>query len=211
MLVTVGGYSQTLLESYDRGELTALRQSLQAESNDPERQFLRACFLSDADSAAAIYRLIALQQPDSPLGKRCLERIRQYYYAQGLYAQAEEVAKSLQNYQAPEITLQAAAIPISKIPGQATSEVETDHTDQQTESSFSLQVGAFQDIVNAMSLKSKLEKEGFTVVQLTPRQSGTRFYVVRVIGLKTERDADQAAGVIKQKLGIKPMIIKENP
>jgi len=88
--------AQEGIEAYNRGLLTEARACLQDSLSDPdETDFLRAALSTDADSALVIYRQIVLRSPESSIAKRALDRVRQYYYAQGLYTRAEEIGETL--------------------------------------------------------------------------------------------------------------------
>jgi len=64
-----------------------------APSETAETLFLRAALMTDAEGAVEIYRKIVLTYPESPLSQRAMDRIRQYFYAQGKYDKARSLRK----------------------------------------------------------------------------------------------------------------------
>ena len=198
--------AQEGLEAYDRGNLTQIQNDLdQGLYNTPETEFLRALFTTNADSALEIYQKIALNHPESAFALRAKERIRQYYYAQGLYIKAEEISRSIGDWKPPKRRLRKAE---STPPPPYDLSVSTpQQIPNQPPSSYCLQVGAFSDPANAKALKMTLEKEGYRVTLLSPSETKTGLYALRVTGYKTENEAESSAAELQRKYDLKPLIL----
>jgi len=204
--------AQPGIEAYDRGDLQTVREYLAtAPSETAETLFLRAALMTDAEGAVEIYRKIVLTYPESPLSQRAMDRIRQYFYAQGKYDKAAEFEKALQNYRPPKPSLEETKTPILA----AETEVKTADSsgpavDTHVKSNikgYYLQVGAFSSAANANKLKSDLQKAGFQVEILAPGSGSNRFHTVRVIGFTHEKEALAAAEDLRRKYKLSPILV----
>lgn len=220
-------YSQEALDAYDRGLLTQAYSQLQDGALSPyEADFLLAAMTANADSALEIYRQVVLRHPESPIAKRALDRVRQYYYAQGLYNKAEEIGRTLGNWtphqhrlRSPETTppppfdmkLATISAPEQAEPqGQeepAKTEPEPVNPSTEMDKTFCLQVGAFSSPANARALKDELDKAGYQAIVLDPSQNPTGFHVVWVTGFKSVAEAFSAAEAIQEKFNLQPIVI----
>lgn len=213
--------AQEGLDAYERGRLGEAWNYLQAGAEDPdEADFLRAALTTNADSALVIYRQIVLRNPESTVAKRSLDRIRQYYSAQGLYTRADEIGKTLGDWKLPQRRLRAPEStpppPFALSPGvfppilrQVPDEEgpTAEEPDTSAPPAYSLQIGAFSSSSNAQALKDKLQRAGYEVVVLDPEQNEANLYVVRVVGYGTIDEAFTAAQEIQQKFKLKPIVV----
>jgi cell division septation protein DedD len=222
--------AQPGLEAYNRGDLEAVRVYL-AKGKGPaaEREFLRAALTTDADSAAKIYQQIANQYVDSPFGRLAVERLQQYYFAQGLYAKAEEMGKSLanlpnQNYRTDQpdtvTSLSSSESDLDSLerakrkkpevalikttPG---SEPPASTKKSTVAGTYSLQLGAFSRPENLKRLKESLEKSGYTLEIYPAVISGKQLQAIRALGFKNEAAAQAAVREMKKKYGLNPILV----
>jgi cell division septation protein DedD len=209
-------WAQDGYDAYNRGRLAEAHNHLLNPSGDlVEIDFLRAAMTTDADSAVQIYRQIALQNPESEIGRRALDRICQYYYAQGIYNRAEEMGKSLGNWEPsqrrlrtpestppPPFALSQEVLPRPEMPDPPQAEPEEIHLGK-----YALQVGAFSQPENAETLRARLEEGGYTAVILDPSETATNLYMVRVVGYDDITDAFEAAEKLEAEFGIKPIVV----
>jgi len=200
-----------------------------------EARFLQAALTTDAEAAIEIYKQIVLDNPETEIAKRSLDRIRQYYYAQGLYSRASEIEKTLGDWKLsghrlrsaettppPPILLAATvrSIPSHKEPvveqkpetvaQEITREAETPPAPPpitQPKYVFALQVGAFASPANAESLEEKFEKAGYQVDITPPSQNGTSLHIVRVIGYATVDEAFTDSEKIQKEFKITPIVV----
>lgn len=205
ILLSSKSCAQQGLEAYDRGDLDAVRAYLSGDSLEPaERLFLQAAMTASADSAVELYRLVVLKYPESPVSQRALDRIRQYYYALGLYEKAKEFEKPLQEYTPPQrrlegpapepVAVQSQAPPLTPPPD--TTKISPPPLAQVSPArarGFCLQVGAFASSANAQKLKASLEKAGYQVRIIPAAQNPRGLQLVRVVGYANESDALSAA------------------
>jgi len=201
--------AQPGLEAYDRGDLGAVRVYLAGNPQNPaETLFLRAALSADADSALEMYRQVVLKYPESPISQRALDRIRQYYYAQGRYDKAAEFEKALKGYTPPQPHLAAPSpAPAESLSQPLEAQQKAPAQVSAAAASYCLQVGAFSDPANAKKLKSRLEKAGFHVVIIPATQSPNRLHTVQVTGYKSEKEALAAAEQLTRKFKLNPIFI----
>ncbi len=219
-----------VLRAYDAGRLAEVLNLYRSGALDRDQvDFLRAAMTADADSAVEIYRGIVLRNPESEVAKRALERIRQYYYAQGLYTRAAEIGKTLGDWlpsprrlRPPESTppppfLLSAEL-LSRPPDRRPPEPPGEEPEPEPEkpgisevpSRFCLQVGAFSSPANAESFEEKFDKAGYNAIIEPPRE-GSRLFLVKLTGYATVEEAFKAAEKIAEEFGVKPIIVPENP
>lgn len=209
------------IEAYDRGALNQASQDLLNDaSGSPEIAFLRAALTSNADAALELYRKVVLEYPDSPLSRRAMDRIRQYYYAMGLYSRADEFSQTLRDYHPPKRTLRNAEstppppfnLPAEPYPEQSKSTLPATGSGEKPAQEFGycLQVGAFSSAANAQELKASLEKAGYRVVILDASQTENRLHTVRIVGFENEADALSAAERLKSKFNLHPIVLPED-
>jgi cell division septation protein DedD len=219
-----------VLRAYDTGRLSEVLNLYQSGELDQDQvDFLRAAMTADADSAVEIYRRIVLRDPESEIAKRALERIRQYYYAQGLYSRAGEIGKTLcewkippRHLRTPETTPPPPFLLSSEMLSRPPERKQPQSTPEKPEpepekpspqaafSEFCLQVGAFSSPANAESFEERFEKAGYNAVIEPPRE-GSRLYLVKITGYSTLDEAFTAAEKIERDFGIKPIIVPGTP
>jgi len=221
-------WAQPGIEAYDRGDLQAVREYLSAAPGETaETLFLRAALMTDADGAVEIYRQVVLTYPESPISPRAMDRIRQYFYAQGKYEKAAEFEKTLKGYTPPPSRLEASSVPPKTPTPESVAKIDTSSGMQkpapQTATAaapasvpisakpkaagYCLQVGAFSQAANAGKLKATLQKAGYRVEIIAPGPGSNRFHTVRVIGFANEKDALAAAEDLRQKHKLSPILV----
>ena len=210
-------HAQPGLEAYDRGDLDAVRSYLaRGQGSGAEADFLRAALTVNADSAAQMYRQVAVKYPDSPISRRALERVRQYYYAQGLYDQAEEIEKSLSDKSVRPSPPPAADTSSIPVPQPSTPPLPTEPKPQPppeiaspvpaAPGGYALQLGAFANPVNVKKLKERLEKAGYTIEIYPTTVGGKSLQAVRALGFTDREAALSAAQELKSKFGLNPIL-----
>jgi cell division septation protein DedD len=215
--------AQPGLEAYDRGDLDAVRAYLAAgKGRGAEADFLRAAMTADGDSAAEMYRQVAVKYPDGPIGNRALKRLHNYYYAKGLYTRADEVVKNPSSLKAPlrQTDSPDSSAPKSPTPKTVTPPVETTKTapeiakpEPDTEppaasdhSGYTLQLGSFANPENVAKLKKALEKSGYTIEVSSANIGGEHLQRIHAVGFKDKDAALAAAGELKKKFGLNPIL-----
>ncbi|MEK7400400.1 MAG: tetratricopeptide repeat protein [Candidatus Poribacteria bacterium] len=76
-----------------------------------------------------------------------------------------------------------------------------------SESSFSIQVGAFSKKATAQALVNRLEKKKYTAEMVSPKSGGSSLYKVRVVGFKTRDEATKASQKISAEEKIEKIIV----
>ncbi len=213
--------AQTGAGAYDQGSREEIERQIDADSlNAAEAEFLRAVLTPDGDSALEIYRQIVLKYPESPISQRALDRIRQYYYALGLYGKAAQFDQALQGFSPPARPLDPAEIAPSEPAPQTTAAAakpETSSNDRPAEEAasktehFCLQVGAFSRSANARQLQAILQKAGYSVILLEPDKNPHRLYVIRVTGFGSEEAAQTTAERLKKDFHLQPIMLPDEP
>jgi hypothetical protein len=207
--------AQPGLEAYDRGDMQAVKTYLAGKEGDgAERLFLQGALTADADSAIEKYRQVVLRYPESPISLRAMDRVQQYFYAQGKYEKAAEFEKILKGY-SPPVSILAEAVPESASLSEAEDEgVEAlppgadKASPPATEKvvGYILQVGAFSNAVNAKNLEWALIGAGYRTELIAAGSSSNRLHTVRVVGFSTEKEAVAAANELKKKHGLHAIV-----
>jgi TolA-binding protein len=76
-----------------------------------------------------------------------------------------------------------------------------------SESSFSIQVGAFSKKDSAQALVNRLEKKNYTVEIISPKSGEKSLYKVRVVGFETRDEATKASQKISAEEKIEKIIV----
>ncbi|MFQ5582895.1 MAG: SPOR domain-containing protein [Calditrichia bacterium] len=166
-----------LKEYYDRNRI----------KEDDWRLFVRTLFVSDADSALAIYARIYGLTGDKQLRGFIRERVADLYYARGYYETSRKLLKDEKYFR----KLMSANInaPLPK-------------------ESFGLQTGAFGSYENALKAKNKLLKNVKDVTIIRKKSNGNDLFIV-VVGRYNSRDeAEKALQEVKRNYGIKGFVIQ---
>jgi cell division septation protein DedD len=212
--------------AYNNSRFTEVMNLLQSGMSDTlEADFLRAATTSDADAAVEIYRRLVLSNPESEIAMRALDRIRQYYYAQGLYSRAADLAQALGGWKlssrqlrTPETTPPPLFSLTADVLPRIIANKQTEPTPKPPESQtgiqpketpeyhFCLQIGAFSSPTNAESYEEKFGKAGYNVVITSPNQEN-RLYLVKIIGYETIEAAFEAASEIQRNFSIQPIVV----
>ena len=221
--------AQPGIEAYDRGDLQAVREYLSTVPGETaETLFLRAALTTDAEGAVEIYRKVVLNYPESPLSQRAMDRIRQYFYAQGKYDKAAEFEKTLKGYAPPPSRLEASPSPPPTPSPESVANVDTASSIQKPvpqtapqvsapvpapvsakpkAAQYCLQVGAFSQAANANKLRATLQKAGYQVEIIAPGPGSSRFHMVRVIGFANEKEALAAAEDLRQNYKLNTILV----
>ncbi|MCX6641297.1 MAG: SPOR domain-containing protein [bacterium] len=219
--------AQQGMQAYERGDLAKAAQYLNSgKLPGDEAEFLQAALCTEADSAATLYRAMVLHYPESPYSRRAMDRLRQYYEATGDHDKAEDIKKTLKNWQATQKTLNDAeekpAAPVVKPPVVKPAETKPDKKQepakkkepppkqpQLQQSKYNVQVGAFGSAVNARKLQDTLVKAGYQVIIIPPKAGTGKLNLVQVVGYDTEATATAAAQELADKFGLKPIVVGE--
>jgi cell division septation protein DedD len=216
--------AQPGLEAYDRGDLDAVRSYLAAGRGvGAEADFLRAALTADGDSAAEMYRQVAVKYPDLPIGNRALKRLYNYYYAKGLYTKADEVIKNPGSLKSP---IRQTGTPDSSAPNPPNSRTLSPPLDTANSTSeavkmepkaepliasepggYALQLGSFANPDNVQRLKKSLEKAGYTIEVYPTNIGGEHLQRIRAVGFKDLDAAQTAAAELKKKFGLNPILV----
>jgi cell division septation protein DedD len=212
LLITNIIQAQPGLQAYDRGDLDAVRAYLAAgKGTGAEADFLRAALTPDGDSAAELYRKVAVTYPDTPLGNRALKRLHDYYYAKGLYTQADDVGKSPSDLKIPirqtDSPDSSAPKPPSVVkPEAANPELKVEPPIVSEPTGYALQLGAFANPENVQKLKKALEKAGYTIEVSSANIGGEHLQRIHAVGFNDKDAALSAAGELKKKFGLNPIL-----
>lgn len=154
---------------------------------DDWRLFVRALFVSDADSALAIYARIYGSSDDKQLRGFIRERVADLYYARGYYETSRKLLKDEKYFRKLISANINASLP---------------------KESFGVQTGAFGSYENALKAKNKLLKNVKDVTIIRKKSNGNDLFLV-VVGRYTSRDqAEKALQEAKRNYGIKGFVIQ---
>ncbi len=182
---------------------------------NPSVIFLDAILKSNGEEALQLYKTVYEKYPKSTFADASLYRMFSYYYSLGLYKKAEETLKKLKTEYPKSPYIQAAdrTIP-EEIPSEAnapaeekTIENKPEKTVSEENSKFTVQAGAFLNILNAQTLKKNLIADGFTA-EITSKEVGGSILNIVVTGkFRTEKDADSLLTHLDKKYRIKGRVV----
>jgi cell division septation protein DedD len=138
--------------------------------------------------------------------------LHDYYYAKGLYTRADEVVKNPGSLITPvrqTDSKDTSAVKPSPPTKPDTVNIVTDSEllSSSELSGYALQLGSFANHENVRKLKLKLEKAGYTVALGEVIISGKHLQSVRAVGFKDKDAALAAAGELKKKYGLNPVLL----
>lgn len=197
------------IEMIQRGEGEKVKAELPGlltrYQNHPGVMFVQAMLMTDGAQASKVYQTIVDNFPDSEWADDALYKLYQYYYSLGLYKTGDAKLSQLkeqyplspyasdQNVQAQE-----KATP-EQMPDQGAEAVPAP--------GYTVQVGAFSTLKNAEELKTRFERESYSVTVSTVVTNGMTLHKVWVGEFKTYDSAKRFAGEIKSKYNIDSIVV----
>lgn len=166
---TMGQSVKELADLYESQQFLKLKQyyeNNQIYESDWKR-FVGALFEDNADSAVMMFAGVYKSSRDKTLRKYVVERISDYYYARGYYKTSERLLSDKKFLE--EIT-------------STRSEPESSNT-----AGYGIQVGAFGNYENALSMKNKVLKKYRNVTIVSKESNGDNLFLV-VIGKYSDRE-----------------------
>lgn len=164
-----GQSAKELADLYENQQFLKLKEyheNRQIYDSDWKR-FVGAIFEDNADSAVMMFASVYRSSQDKALRKYSAERISDYYYARGYYKTSERILKD-KKYLDEIVSAQ--------------SEPQRSNT-----SRYGIQVGAFSNHENALTLKNKMLKINKNVTIVNKESNGDSLFLV-VIGKYSNRE-----------------------
>ncbi|MEI7810853.1 MAG: SPOR domain-containing protein [Ignavibacteria bacterium] len=198
-------YINQQLRLIESGETARAKEALQTlfkeHPKDPSVLYLDALLTTDANEAVSKYSVIMDRYPQSRYAGASIYKIYSYYYAQGLYTTSRAYLDRLKkNYpDSPYISLAEKKTDAEIRAGNDTQielpkpEVKPSHL--KAEPKFTIQAGAFINLINAQRIKNSFVAEGYTSDIKQKNVAGTTLNVLNVGSFVTE---DEARAVLLQ-------------
>jgi tetratricopeptide (TPR) repeat protein len=193
---------QKILIAIESGEAeSAQKQIEELRSTIPESpniDYLEALITEDGNKALQMYEQIYRNAGGSQFAADALYNIYSYYYSVGLYESADRYLDEL-NRKYPDYNPSLR----SKF-----SELESDPSSKRLERySYTVQVGAFTNIKNAINLKNKFAEEGFYTDTFTKSIGGTLFNIVIVGRFISQSEAEDMKRSIETEYKIQGRVV----
>lgn len=182
------------LKQIELGEIEEARKVLsefkQSDPNDPSVIFLDAVLTQNGDFALTKYESVYNKYPNSRYADAALYRIFSYYYSLGVYNKAESYLTKLKDEYPKSPYIKAANRTLPDIdesesfvsePAAPPAQVASPVTQTATKANFTVQAGAFLNLANAKSLKSKIESDGH-FCEIKPKEVGGSILNVVLVG-----------------------------
>jgi tetratricopeptide (TPR) repeat protein len=174
--------------------------------NSPSIMFLDGVLTQNGQDAISIYNRILDTYPFSKYADASLFRIYSYYYALGLYETAKNHLNRLKkDYpDSPYINIAERNTPSDdEVP------VDTKKTTEplKTNYLYTIQAGAFSQLLNAQTLKEDFENSGFKSQVKDKTVGGTTFHVVYVGEFASEDEAKNFLQVINKEFKLEGRVV----
>ncbi len=221
-LVLAQSQQDELLKAIDEGKQDSVKNIVSAElkkkPRDADWQYLQAIIITDGDESVKILKEVVKQSGKGKYLDAAWFRLYQYYYALGLYNQANECKDSLQNKfskskytgMTGNTSARISSKEKSSIPGQEEqNDYPFDLKEKKTDSKdlYLVQAGAFSKRENAEQTVKKLNNKNTGISE--KNVGGTVFYIVSVGSFQTEADAQEYSIKINKKLALQSRVIKK--
>lgn len=206
-----------MIESGNIKEASEALISMQKKfPNDPSVKFLEAVLTEDGSKANQMYLEIFEQYPKSNYADASLYRIFSFYYSAGIYKKAEEYRKLLiNNYpSSPYVKSTDRKLPDDEIiidktePEIASGKTQNEPVERNL--NYTIQAGAFLNIINAQNLKARFISDGYYSDVFPKEIGGSILNVVTVGQFKEKDEAEIFLGRLKSVYKIEGRIISIN-
>ena len=201
------------IESGDIDEAkSALRDLRTNHPDDPSVKFLDAVLSPEGSAALFKYESLIEDYPNSNYADAAVYRIFSYYYSIGSYSKAESYLEKLKSEYPSSPYIRAAD---RGIPDETGEEFEAEPAAQNPAGSsddykFTVQAGAFLNIVNAQNLTGKFKEKGYYSSIFTKEAGGSILNVVVVGKFKSRDDAQIMLSKLEKEYNLNGRIIKFN-
>ena len=164
-----GQSSRELAVLYENQQFSKLKEYYEKSqiSDSGWKEFIGALFEDNADSAIMMYASVYKSNQDKVLRKFVVERIADYYYARGYYKTSERLQKD-KRFLEELVSSQREPEPTNTV-------------------GYGVQVGAFGNYENALTLKNEMLKKNRNVSIVNKKSDGENLYLV-VIGKYSDRE-----------------------
>ncbi|NWF50450.1 MAG: SPOR domain-containing protein [Ignavibacteriaceae bacterium] len=180
--------------------------------DDPSVMFLDAVLTTNGETALKIYNRILEKNPDSKYADASVYRIYSYYYALGLYKTASEYLNKLKTEYPESPYIKIAERKLPQKDDFVTQNLDTQNEKKQETTGldykFTIQAGAFSNILNAQQLQKNFEESGLFSEIKDKTVGGTIFHVVYVGKFVTEDEASKFLDVINPRFNLLGRIVK---
>jgi tetratricopeptide (TPR) repeat protein len=180
--------------------------------DDPSVMFLDAVLTTNGETALKIYNRILEKNPHSKYADASVYRIYSYYYALGLYKTASEYLNKLKTEypESPYIKIAERTLPQKDDFATQNLDTQTENKQETTgfDYKFTIQAGAFSNILNAQQLQKNFEESGLFSEIKDKTVGGTIFHVVYVGKFVTEDEASKFLDVINPRFNLLGRIVK---
>lgn len=207
------------LKQIEAGDAQIVKQALPKlksdNPNDPSVMFLDAVLTEDGNLALTKYKKITEDFPKSNYADAALYRVFSYYYSLGSYKTSQEYLTNLKtNYpDSPYIKAAERKIPEEDFDAEENTETPAVVLEIPAVSSveetynFTVQAGAFLNVVNAKSLADQIQSEGYEASLSTKEVGGSILNIVTAGKFKTENEASILIQLLKTKYKLNGRII----
>ncbi len=198
----------TALKSLDNGNKAKAEQILKKLQKEnptaPETLLLGALLNQNAEEAKAVYEFLYEEYPDFEYADLCLFRLYSYNYAIGNYITAEKYLTELKE-KFPNSPYAKAEKSLPK-PDFAK---ETKNVTSNSNVNYTIQAGAFSNILFAKKLKEKFDEKGYSAKISKKIVGDAIFNVVTVGRFNSYENAKKRAEKISEEFNIKARVIKK--
>jgi tetratricopeptide (TPR) repeat protein len=174
-----------------------LKGLLKKYPDSPSALFLDGVLTTDGKDALTKYLLLVDKYPDSKYADAALFRIYSYYYALGLYSNADRYLQKLKTSY-PESRYIKTADPNFQNKSDIPSKNIFTHT---------IQAGAFIDKDNAISLCAELDELGYETNMKERSLGGTSLYVIYVGKFQSEAEAEEVLAKINKDYKLEGRVV----
>ncbi len=198
-------YLKLIEEGAKDSVLQVLPELKKSYPNDPSVLFLEGVLTENGQDAIPVYNRILNDFPKSKYADASIYRLYSYYYSLGLYNTAESFLKRLkQGYpSSPYIKLAEREIPSGN---EVSSPQELSPQDTKNYL-FTIQVGAFSNDSNAISLKKSFEDAGYYSFIKNKSVGGTEFRVVYVGRFEKREEAESFLQSVNSQFDLNGQIV----
>jgi cell division septation protein DedD len=146
--------------------------------------------------------------PTTKYADAALYRMYSYHYSLGYYRKAESLFEKLKTEYPASPYIKSAETIIQEVDTET--ETETTRTPPAVKAKFTIQAGAFHDMVNANQLKKQFETDGYYSTIYAKTVGGTMLNIVTFGQFQSKDDASNMLPLIQQKYNIKGYVVPIN-
>ncbi len=206
------------LKMIEQGKLDEVKSKLLDLKTDYPKSanliFLEGVLTENGQDALVLYQTLLEKFPKCSYADAALYRIYSYYFALGLYNTADKNLEKLKNNypQSPYIKMAAANVVKNEVgePDQSINETTVANNEDNRVYLYSVQVGAFTNSSNAVTLQKEIASAGMTSFIKEKNIAGTVFNVVYVGNFETRKEAEDFLPIIDARFRISGRVVELN-